>query len=90
MHFRDRKSQAIVRISSSSMVQKVQKLKYLDLNVLVPVRKKTMPNSLDFRRKLRMALLEQVGFQKTFPAVPIVFRHAAIQNRDNTLFWHSE
>ena len=33
-----------------------------------------MPNSLDFRRKLRMALPEQVGFQKTSPEVPIVFR----------------
>ena len=33
-----------------------------------------MPNSLNFRRDLRVVLLEQVGFQKRFFDVPILFR----------------
>ena len=37
-------------------------------------RKKVMPNSVHSRRELRMVLLEQVGFQKTFPGVRTVFR----------------
>ena len=58
---------------------------------LIPIRKKMMPNSLDSRRKLRMALLEQVGFQNRFLRYPYYsVYHAAIQNRDKALLWYSE
>ena len=33
-----------------------------------------MPNSVNFRRELRMVLLEQVDVQKTFPEVHTIFR----------------
>ena len=41
---------------------------------MVHIRKKKMPNSANFRRELRIFLLEQVGFQNTLPEVPIAFR----------------
>ena len=33
-----------------------------------------IPNLGNFRRQMRMVLVEQEGLQKTFPDVPIVFR----------------
>ena len=62
----------LVLTNSAALVSHLFLVPLYFLLYLVPFRK-MMPNSVNFRREVRMVLLEQVGFQ-TFPEVPLVFR----------------
>ena len=57
----------------------------------VSIGERMMPNSSNLWRKLKMALFEQVGFQKRFLKYPkYSVYHAANQNRGKALFLDSE